>query len=223
MKKGIAGFCSSLATLLFSQQVFAQTDTIQTIFKNKQKASVHFFFEPEVKLFSQNKRFNESVALVLGSKSSLILNKHFIVGIGGYGKITPSTYYNEYRYIDKSTDLEVIVPNQKMRTGYGYAGLILGGIIHPYKAVHLSFTSLFGGGTSNEYIIKDNGSKGTTFNSPGFFIMEPNLDMQINLSKFIRFKTGLTYRHIFANNFESLSSKELSGLGVQVGVKIGAF
>jgi hypothetical protein len=218
----------SLLVMCFcNQQLWSQTDSIETLFRRKQKGSVHFFFEPEVKMYFQKKSFEESAALVLGSKSALILNKSIIVGLAAYGKVTPSTYYNEYRYINKSTGNEIIIPNQKMRTGYGYGygygGLVLGGIIRPYKSVHLSITSLVGDGTANEYIIKENGSKGTTFNSPGFFVIEPNLDVEANFSKYLRLKMGLTYKHIFGNNFQSLSSAQLSGIGIQAGFKIGAF
>ncbi len=221
-KQGI-GYALFVLSFCLNIQLSAQQDTIQTIFKKQQEPSVHFFFEPEVKAFFQNIRFDESMKLILGSKSALIFNNRFVVGLAGYCKVTPSTYYNEYRYKDDDTGAEVVVPSQKMRTGYGYAGLVLGGIFQPYKAVHLGFTNLFGGGTSNEYIIKDNGSKGTTFNSPFFVVVEPAIDIEVNLSEYLRVKAGVSYKHIFANNFESLLSYDLSGVGVQVGMKIGAF
>lgn len=208
-------------SLFLCKGIMAQKDTLETIFKKNKEASIGFFFEPEMKFYFQNQRFNEPVALVLGSKTAMVFNKNFIFGISGHGKVTPSTYYGVYKYKDDYSGEEITHSNQKMRTEYGYAGIIFGGIVKPNKAVHASFTSLFGGGTSNEFIIKDNGSKGTTFNSPTFFILEPTIDLEANLSKFFRLKAGVTYKYILASKFESLSSNDLSGIGLQIGVKIG--
>jgi hypothetical protein len=208
--------------ILIARNAAAQNDTVQTVWKTD-KVQAKNFVAPEIKLHVYNSHFNESMAMLLGVKTGWIFNRHLIIGLGGYGKVTPSIYYNQYEYTDKGTGAHMSVPNQKMGVGYGYGGLILGGIFSPYKAIHATFTCLIGGGSSNEYIIQENGSHGTTFNSPGFVIVEPSLNLEFNLSTKIRYEIGTGYRYLFADRFESLTSSDLSGLNFQMSVNFGSF
>jgi len=210
------------AIAIGTTSILSQTDSIQTIFQSA-RVSEHFFAEPEFKTHVYSGRFSESASLLIGGKLGWVFNSHFIFSFCGYGKTTPTTYYGPYTYKDKVTGQEVNVAQQEMRTGYGYGGIALGVILNPYKAVHVNFGSVFAGGSSNEYIIQDNGSHGTTFGSPGFFIIEPNLNVEMNLTKRMRFEVGIGYRHIFADYFKSLSSADLSGLSFNMGLKLGSF
>lgn len=207
---------------VYSAHLASQTDSIHTIFRNG-VVSQHFFIEPEFKTHLHSSRFSEPASLLIGGKLGWTFNSHLMFAFCGYGKTTPTTYYGPYTYKDKVTGEEVTVAHQKMRTGYGYGGIAVGVILNPYNAVHLAFGSVLAGGSSNEYIIQDNGSHGTTFGSPGFFIMEPSLNMEMNLTKKMRLEAGAGYRYIFAGYFKSLSSSDLSGLSFNLGLKLGAF
>ncbi len=79
------------------------------------------------------------------------------------------------------------------------------------------------GGSSNEYIIQDNGSHGTKFGLPGFCIIKPNLDIEMNLTKKMRVEAGIGCPHIFADYFKSLSSADPSALSFKMGLKLGVF
>lgn len=127
----------------------------------------------------------------------------------------PYTDYDDGQFINN--------PNQTMAVGYGYGGLILGYTHQSNAAVHLTFTSVFGIGTSNEFIIDDDGDHGTTFNSPGFGIIEPTLGVEMNLTEYVRLEAGVGYRFFLANRFEQLNTRELSGINLQVAVKFGQY
>jgi hypothetical protein len=211
-----------LFVLGLSLQVQAQNDSVKTLWTQNSKLEIKRFFEPEIGLHFYNNTFNEKAAMLVGAKLGWIINKHLIVGIVGYGKVTPTYYTHEYRYMDDNEN-EVVVPNQKMAVGYGYGGLVLGTILHPHEAIHINLITLLGFGTSNEYIIQSNGSHGTTFNSPSFFVAEPKINLELNLSKSLRFEIGSGYRFIDASRFTSLSSSALSGFTLHTGIKIGIF
>lgn len=222
-RASLSGYYFIVVLLLSVNKHGIAQDAVETIFRNNQPTSTHYFFEPMAAVYLQGNSFKEAAALFAGGKTAWIVNRHFIIGLGGAGKLTPSTYFHEYRYRDEHSGETIIVPNQKMRVGYGYGGLVLGAIMHPYKAVHVSIGALMGGGSANEYIVKENGSHGTTFNSPGFFVVEPNMHVQVNISGSLRLSSGIAYRYIAANNFETLGSKQLSNIGFLVGIKIGQF
>jgi hypothetical protein len=180
-----------------------------------------FYWGPEFRLHFYGSRMREAASPLFGGKLGMIINRKVIVGVGGWGKISKTTFSGHY--IDTDDGQVIDNPNQKMAVGYGYGGLIFGVIVKSNDAVHITLSSLFGRGTSNEYIIEADGDHGTTFNSPGFGIVEPILNVEMNLTKHLRFEAGLGYRWISASRFEQLTSRDLSGLTLQTALKIGRY
>jgi hypothetical protein len=194
----------------------------QTLFGAAEKQEItSFYWGPEVRLHFYGTRMREAASPLLGGKLGLIINRKVIIGLGGWGKISRTTFSGHYTDTDDGKVIDN--PNQKMAVGYGYGGLIAGIVFRSNEAVHITFTSLFGRGTSNEYIIQENGSHGTTFNSPGFGIVEPTLNAELNLTRHFRLEAGLGYRWIAANRFEQLTTRDLSGFTLQAAVKIGGY
>lgn len=199
----------------------AQDEPQTLLGKAAKEQMTSFFWGPEFRLHFHGSRMREAASPLLGGKLGLIINRNVIMGISGYGKISRTTFHGHY--IDTDDGKVIDNPNQKMAVGYGYGGFIVGFVFKSNDAVHLTFTSLFGRGTSNEYIIQDNGSHGTTFNSPGFGIIEPTINAELNLTRHFRIEAGLGYRWISANRFEQLTSADLSGLTLQIAVKMGEY
>lgn len=222
----IGQFRCVIITLLFNwltlTQSHAQTDSVQTLLGGGWN-STHFFFGPAAEVQINHSRFSEPVSLFLGGQSGWIINRRLVFGITGYGKVTPSTYYGTYTYEDDATGQQMTENDRKMRVSYGFGGVILGVILHPGEALHIQVGTVIGGGTANEYIVNENGSHGTTFQSPGFFMMEPKLGVELNLTRYLRFELGVGYRYISAIRFESLSTGELSGFTLGMGFKLGIY
>ncbi|WP_026135613.1 hypothetical protein [Nafulsella turpanensis] len=94
-----------------------------------------------------------------------------------------------------------------MGVGYGYRGILLGYVFNSNEPIHFIVSSVCGLGTSNEFLIDPDGDHGNTFNSPGFGIIEPNVKLEMNLSKLLLFQAGMGYRRVNANRFEHLTSR----------------
>ena len=98
----------------------------------------------------------------------------------------------------------------------GYGGLELGAITGQPKSGQLSFGVLFGGGgiTEDSRYFHD---------YHGFFVMEPQLDLLVNLSPNVRVTIGASYR--FIDDLQSLNYTEddLQGPSVNFGVALGCF
>ncbi|WP_207514751.1 hypothetical protein [Longitalea luteola] len=205
---------------LFTYPVAAQEEP-KTLLGTSHDKVTTFYWGPDLKWHFHGSRMEETVSPVLGASLGVIVNRKVILGIGGWGKVTRTSFYGHY--IGKNDGQIIDNPHQKMAVGYGYGGLVLGVVCKSNRSVHATFTSVFGVGSSNEYVIESDGDHGTTFNSPGFGIIEPMLNMEMNLTRQLRVHVGLGYRWIAARRFEQLSSGDLSGLSLQTAIKIGRY
>lgn len=210
--------------ILACHLAFSQTESMETLFGNKNdKIVVSKFIGPGLKCIVSNDKLITPMALFIGGKGGLILNKHLMLGLGLWGKVTPLRYRGDYCRINKQSGQQVIVTNQRLGVDYGYIGGNIAYIVAPYKSMHYSFGFMVGGGTSNEYAINSNGSQGTTFNSPGFWLIEPTVNLELNLTSYSRIEMGLGYQLLFANYFESLSTSDISGLTISMLLKFGTY
>lgn len=211
-----------VSSLFFFTKTYAQTDSVKTLLGGGWN-STHFFVGPTAQVQINNSRFSEPMSLFLGGQSGWIINGRLVFGLTGYGKVTTSTYYGTYMYEDDLNGEQITVNDRKMRVAYGFGGALLGVIIHPADAMHVLVGTVIGGGTANEFIVNENGSHGTTFQSPGFFMLEPRCAVELNLTRFLRFELNAGYRYISAAHFESLSSRDLSGVTLGMGFKLGIY
>ena len=133
------------------------------------------------------------------------------MGFGIYGNIFASDYnYKIDKYISG-----------------GYAGLFIEPIVGPRFPVHLSFPINFGmGGATNfeSYSHYENIESEVNYtNSDMFFVVEPGVEIELNMTKFFRIAFGAYYRQttdLMINGFEN---DALTGLSGGVTLKFGKF
>ena len=186
----------------------------QTIFQRDSVYFREFFFSPEMRLHFYGSDLQSEVSPLIGGTFGWVFNRTLMVGLGGFGKIAKTRYRADYPQTDESG--RVLQSQHPMGLGYGYGGVILGYILNANKPVHLKFPVLIGLGTSNEYEIEPDGDHGTTINSPGFFVVEPGVSLELNLLEELRLEVGVTYRYIDASRFEQLDSGSLNGFGLKL-------
>lgn len=206
--------------LLLTNSLVAQEEP-KTILGSSKHTTSTFYWGPSLKWHFYNNRMTQAASPLLGGQLGVIINRKVIIGVGGWGKIARTSFTGHY--IGRDDGQVIDNPHQRMAVGYGYGGLVLGMQFASNKSMHVTFTSLFGLGSSNEYIIEDDGDHGTTFNSPGFGIVEPTVNLELNLTRNLRLEIGAGYRWIGANRFEQLRSSELSGLTLNTALKIGRY
>ena len=186
----------------------------QTIFQRDSAYQREFFFSPEMRLHFYGNDLQSEVSPLIGGTFGWVFNRTLMIGLGGFGKIAKTRYRANYPQMDESG--RVLQNRHPMGLGYGYGGVILGYILNANSPVHLKFPVLIGLGTSNEYEIEPDGDHGTTINSPGFFVVEPGVSLELNLVDELRLEVGVTYRYIDTSRFEQLDSGSLNGLGLKI-------
>jgi len=125
-------------------------------------------------------------AFVNGGRGALIFNRNFAFGGGGYGIITTAHEDNK-------------LSNNRYGFGGGYGGILLEPIFGTRKPMHIAVPVLIGaGGISynrrNSDLSDDNSWQKSVDNS-AYFVVEPGLELEFNLLRFLRISFGAYYRY----------------------------
>lgn len=142
--------------------------------------------------------FNAEKALFMGGHGGVILNKHIVFGLGGYGLVTR----NEF---------DGIVPDKELDLYGGYGGLVLGYIIAPKEVIHVTVPVLLGAGgieVVDHDIARNIDDRGVTVERSAFFVVEPSVQVEINVTKFFRFAIGGGYRFVHGSSLGNNQVKD---------------
>ena len=121
-------------------------------------------------------------ALEIGGRAAWVINHHLAIGLAG------RSFFNNLK---KSTI------NSEYFLAGGYGGLFVEPIIAPHSPVHVSFPVLFAvGGLSAQYgnVWKNNYYNDNYYDTDVFLAVEPGLEVEFNIVKFMRIAIGGKYR-----------------------------
>jgi hypothetical protein len=180
---------------LFSVSLFAQE---QTLLDGELESGG--FGGPVVK-FSQ---VMDEFAVLMGGRGGWIINHKFAIGGGGYGLVNS---------IPSPEDPDYVL-------SFGYGGVELTYIIASDQLVHTNIYALIGGG-GVDYVERD--YEDENYSDDTFFIVEPGVDMIINVTSFFRFGLGLHYRFIAGVDYSGILNNDLAGPSVAVTFNFGHF
>jgi len=176
------------------------------------------FGAPEFKFSEVNGDF----ALYIGGRGGVIINNSFIIGLAGYGVVTSHELedYHISGYADSSAYLRV-----------GYGGLYLGYTINPHKVVHITTGLIIGGGGAlytRAYAHHDHDEdyrdrQKFTYESSPFMIIEPSIGAELNITKFMRFEVGASYKLVSYLELPVTENSDISGLSGYITFKFGKF
>ncbi len=185
--------------MLLSYTAKAQLqDSTQTLLKPGVK--VCELWSPEVKINS----IQGSIGTLIGMYGGAIINRTFLIGISGGLNLGHPT------------------------VNYGYFGGIVQYIPKPAKLIHYSGQILIGGGSTKDYENPKSGLFDNFWNISGanFFLMEPGINLEMNINTRITFVIGLSYRYVSGLDEDTenvqithLTNKEMSGVNFSIGLK----
>jgi hypothetical protein len=154
-------------------------------------------------------------AILVGARGGWIINHGVMIGIGGYG------FANDMNY-DKTID--GYYDNYSLAGGYG--GLIIEPIIGAKWPVHVTFPILIGAGgvaLINNYYGEPNWDYYYSDESDAFFVIEPGIEIEMNMVKFMRLAVGGYYRYTSDLYLSDTDSHVLDGFSVGLTMKFGKF
>jgi hypothetical protein len=164
-------------------------------------------------------KVNSEVGLMVGGRGGWIINNTFAIGLGGNGLVTNHLVKNVKDVYGKDT-------SAYLRIGYG--GLILSYINSSNEVAHFTINMLLGAGgasyTSSWNNLMNNRNNFDMFDeNSAFFVFEPGLGIELNVTKFFRIELGASYRMISGLSLSKTVDKDVSGLTGNLAFKFGSF
>jgi len=152
-----------------------------------------------------------------GIRLAWLANHNFGIGIAGFGLIDGTTYRNFNEFGDDG----------KLEMGWG--GLLFEPVIAAESPVHIAIPVIigFGGATlrdvgESDYFDYDYYDP-YFIESDGFVFIEPGVEVEVNLLKFMCLAVGARYRLTDQVDIGPLKDDDLSGLSTNVTLKFGKF
>jgi hypothetical protein len=101
---------------------------------------------------------------------------------------------------------------------FWYAGLTVGYTFMPESLVHFSVGALVGGGQAQLDTSADNSAE-----TEAFVIIEPGVNLMINVSETVEFGVGVSYRHCAGADIDALTDEDLSDITGTVFFRVTEF
>ncbi len=139
-----------------------------------------------------------------GGRGGWIINHRFVVGGAGYG-LQPGIHTG-YTSSGLRPDLQM-----------GYGGLDLGYVDRSNRIVHMSGDVLVGAGAVSYQDHMDGAP------SSQFTVVEPAVDLELNVSRWFRIAAGGSYRFISGVSIPDVSASDLRGVAGTLAFKFGKF
>jgi len=222
MKKMIFIVLLSVSCMqLFGQETTVMQDTVpttQTLF-SKTKLKINswgIYVAPE---FTYGQYAGDFTPM-MGGSAMVVLNKKFAIG-GNVSSIANRNF--------TPTDLSA---TNTMRMHARTAGLRMEYSFAPHKLVHFTIPLTIGVGRANADSTSFTGGFGPHEggrlgrNGAGFGFIQPGVNVEMNVFKYAKLFVGANYRiatNVFGNNTANLTTSQLSGLGINAGLKLGIF
>ena len=188
-------------TIVLFTQVFGQEKTLL----DDGEVSHGGYGGPVIK-FSQ---VNDKFSVFFGGRGGWIINHTFVIGGAGYGLVNSidgnETIFGSTRHLD-----------------FGYGGLELGYINNSDDLIHFSVYTLIGGGSVRSRI-DDDLFPDYDDNHNRFFVLEPSVNVVLNLTTFMRVAVVGSYRYVNIDDAQNLTASDLSGPSVGLTLKFGKF
>lgn len=159
-------------------------------------------------------------AVLVGGVGGWIVNHSFILGGGGSGLATIIKADNALLEANKLV--------QDVNINFGYGGVLLGFIGNSDDLIHYSFTTLIGGGNINLSDRKHMGDNWDDDNdisvsSSALFVIEPEVQVEMNLTSFCRLNVGAGYRLVSGVDVPGLKNADFSNPSASITLKFGNF
>jgi len=204
---------ASMVQISFAQEEIEDMkhDDMNTIFTKENLKFTGGYLAPEIKVGN----VHEDASLLVGGKIGMTFNDRFTIGVGGYGLTNNSNF-----------DINVGTPLQESaRIGMGYGGLALEYTFFSNKAIHFTIPVMVGAG--GIYVYDDDGdffnNEWDEIENSAAFVVEPGVNVELNLFKFFRIDLGASYRLISQTDLVYLTNEDLSDFTVNATFKFGFF
>lgn len=156
--------------------------------------------------------------LLVGAYGGFIINRRYLFGVAGYGLVT-------------NLEFEGQVPGQsttkQLNLNGGYGGIMIGGTIAPRELIHISIPVVLGAGSlevvDKDFFANNPADSEFTVENSVFFVAEPGIEIEFNITKYFRLGAGMTYRYVSGTELENVKDEDISGTTAMISFRFGRF
>jgi hypothetical protein len=203
----------TIVLLLLTTVVKAQTKSVQTIFRSDLESSGGFGA-----LTNKFTSIRGEYANLTGIYGGWYVNHSFMIGAGASALTN-----NIYVPLQHSTD-----PLRNLSYEYGQVGLVTEYVVNSNKPVHIAFNLFSGAGFTLQYdrygwYDTNPNWQNVERDENWFFVLEPGVQLELNLLKWMRLCPGVSYRATFGSDGRGVTDKDLSNISYNATLKFGKF
>ncbi len=215
--KGAIYFLLLLVVLYASSQTYVDTNNpkdeeIKSLLSKKN--DLNAFGAADLKIGD----FKDERGLLVGAYGGFIINRKYLFGVAGYGLVT-------------NIEFDGIVPgrneSKKLNLYGGYGGVLIGATIAPKELIHISIPIVLGAGSlevvDKDFFINNPADSEFTVENSVFFVAEPGIQIEFNITKYFRLGAGATYRYVSGTELENVKDEEISGTTAMISFRFGRF
>lgn len=177
------------------------------------------YMAPEVKVAQV---FKEP-GMLLGCQGGLLLNHKFLIGMSAYGQTVKTQF----------TGMGNSLQDTSLTLKMNYAGAFMQYALLYKLPVHVSIPVLIGMGNAEikedrSLYYGDNWDDPSAYSSrfvesTSFIVVEPGVNIDINLTKYVQLSLGGSYRNVLGSSMVRLSDAQLSGWSCNMSLRFGNF
>jgi hypothetical protein len=195
--------------LVFTSFGAARAQDMQTLFAG---GVSHGGFGGPVVKFSD---VGGSLGVWVGGRGGWIIgfgNNHSIsLGGGGYGLAS------SHPVLDP--DAAGWPEREDLRVRAGYGGLELEYTNRSQRLLHWTASTLIGAGS----VALETADFPVAADEPSFFVLEPGMHGELNVTRFLRLHAGLSYRYTSGADRAGFTDRDFSGVNGTIALKFGGF
>jgi hypothetical protein len=210
MKKQLRMGATAIAVLL-STVLVAQQGKVKTLFNSNLKSSGGYGA-----ITNKFTKVRGEYANLSGLYGGWYINHKLMVGVGMAASTNNIPVPSQY-----STNTA-----NKRTYQYGQFGLMTEYVLNSDKPIHLVLQAFGGAGFTLQYERNQWHSGGNdpyTSDENWFTVVEPGVQLEMNLFKWMRFSPGISYRATFGSDGAGVKDKDMSGVSYNATLKFGRF
>jgi hypothetical protein len=146
------------------------------------------------------------VAPTFGARGALRLDRRFGIGLA-------------------ATGFETLKDGDRRRLGGGYGGALFEYVLHSNQFAHAMFDTTIGAGAwcPRSPNRSDRHAYDDCDDAKSCFALEPTVNLELNVTHFMRFAVGGGYRLALASERDGVGTEELSGFVGRAAIQFGRF
>lgn len=170
-------------------------------------------------------RIMDQDALLVGGRGAWIIDHRLSIGLAGHGLVT--------NVANAAYDAHLVASGEVLRRRsslyMGYGGLLIEPVIAYRSPLHITLPVIIGAGgvtygTHSE--LPDNFDPFTYddhSDAQAFFVVEPGIELEINVIPLLRVGIGASYRYTSDMHLPATAKDALHGVNAGISLKVGSF